>query len=134
MAAFDAPNRETCVVSRPSTTTPLQALVLLNDTQFVEAARAFAERMIDHSTSDQDRLDWAFAECLSRPPSATERDVLERTLQRERERYTANSTAAAELLEVGESPRNEDIPLEEHAAWTQVASLLLNLSETVTRN
>ncbi|MGD9633797.1 MAG: PSD1 and planctomycete cytochrome C domain-containing protein [Pirellulales bacterium] len=134
MAAFDAPNRETCVVARPSTTTPLQALVLLNDTQFVEAARAFAERIVEHSPDDGERLDWAFAECVSRAPSASEREILGRTLARERQRYADDVAAADALLAVGESPRDAKIPAAEHAAWAQVATLILNLSEAVTRN
>jgi hypothetical protein len=134
MVAFDAPNRETCVVSRPSTTTPLQALVLLNDVQFVEAARAFAERIIARSEHEADRLRWAFAECTSRPPTDKEFAVLKNALARERARYAADETAARRYLANGESPRNENIPVAEHAAWSQVAALLLNLSETVTRN
>jgi hypothetical protein len=134
MVAFDAPNRETCVVARPSTTTPLQALVLLNDVQFVEASRAFAERIIASADHDADRLRWAFAECISRPPSDDEFAVLDRALQRERTRYAADESAAREYLANGESPRNETIPITEHAAWSQIAALLLNLSETVTRN
>ena len=70
MAAFDAPNRETCTVSRPSTDTPLQALVLLNDVQFVEASRALAERIIQHPGDDATRLKWAFEEVTSREPHA----------------------------------------------------------------
>ena len=134
MVAFDAPNRETCVVSRPATTTPLQALVLLNDVQFVEAARAFAERIIARTDHDADRLRWAFAECVSRPPSDEEFAVLTRALQRERARYAADESTAREYLANGESPRNENIPAPEHAAWSQIAALLLNLSETVARN
>jgi hypothetical protein len=134
LAAFDAPNRETCVVARPSTTTPLQALVLLNDTQFVEAARAFAERIVAYSQDDHERLKWAFAECNSRSPSSVELEVLSRALERERRRYAEDEQAAGDYLAVGESPRDQAIPLAEHAAWAQVASLLLNLSETVTRN
>jgi hypothetical protein len=134
MVAFDAPNREICVVARPSTTTPLQALVLLNDVQFVEASRAFAERIIAHSDHDADRLRWAFAECTSRPPTDEEFAVLERALQRERIRYTSDESAARRCLANGESPRDERIPVAEHAAWSQIAALLLNLSETVTRN
>jgi hypothetical protein len=134
MVAFDAPNRETCVVARPSTTTPLQALVLLNDVQFVEASRAFAERIVSYADQDADRLRWAFAECVSRPPSDTELMVLSNALERERTRYTADESAAREYLANGESPRNENIPVPEHAAWSQIAALLLNLSETVTRN
>src|SRR5690606_12099396 len=72
MAAFDAPNREICTVQRASTTTPLQALVLLNDVQFVEASRALAERMIRRSNDDAARLRWGFEECTSRPPTDEE--------------------------------------------------------------
>jgi hypothetical protein len=134
MVAFDAPNRETCIVARPSTTTPLQALVLLNDVQFVEASRAFAERIIAHSPHDADRLRWAFAETTSRIPSDPEFAVLTRALDRERAHYAADESAAVEYLANGESPRDESIPVAEHAAWSQLAALLLNLSETVTRN
>jgi hypothetical protein len=134
MVTFDAPNRESCTVARPSTTTPLQALVLLNDVQFVEASRAFAERIIAHSDRDADRLRWAFVETLSRPPSDAELTVLVNALDRERKRYAANLAAAEVYLANGESPRNEEIPVAEHAAWSQVAALLLNLSETITRN
>jgi hypothetical protein len=134
MVAFDAPNRETCVVARPNTTTPLQALVLLNDVQFVEASRAFAERIIDRSEHDADRLLWAFAETISRPPTDDEFAVLERAIARERARYADDEAAARKYLANGESPRDETIPVAEHAAWSQVAALLLNLSETVTRN
>jgi hypothetical protein len=134
MVAFDAPNREICTVYRNPTTTPLQALVLLNDVQFVEASRAFAERMLKQPVDETERLRWGFEECVSRPPSNAELSVLTNTLQRERTRYAANPTAAAEYLANGESPRDEKIPPPEHAAWSQVAALLLNLSETVTRN
>jgi hypothetical protein len=134
MVAFDAPNRETCVVARPSTTTPLQALVLLNDVQFVEASRAFAERIVKHCDDDADRLRWAFAETVSREPSDTEFAILGSALQRERSRYAANESAAREYLANGESSRDESITVAEHAAWSQIAALLLNLSETVTRN
>lgn len=134
MVAFDAPNRETCVVSRSATNTPLQALVLLNDVQFIEAARAFAERIIHHTAGDLERIQWAFLECLSRPPSAEESAVLMHALERERQRYAADEAAAWEYLNNGESLRDENIPVDEHAAWAQVASTLLNLSETVTRN
>jgi hypothetical protein len=134
MVAFDAPNRETCVVARPSTTTPLQALVLLNDVQFVEASRAFAERILSQSDDDAGRLRWAFAECVSRPPSDAEFNVLKHALERELSRYAGNEVAARQYLINGESPRDENIPVVEHAAWSQIAALLLNLSETVTRN
>jgi hypothetical protein len=109
-------------------------LVLLNDVQFVEASRAFAKRIIDHSDNDAERFRWAFVETVSRPPSDAEFSVLSDALDRERARYTANESAARDYLANGESPRNETIPVAEHAAWSQIAALLLNLSETITRN
>jgi hypothetical protein len=134
MVAFDAPNREICTIARPTTTTPLQALVLLNDVQYVEASRAFAERILSQPMDEADRLRWAFEECVSRQPTNAELAVLTNALNRERTRYAANTTTAKEYLANGESPRDEKIPAAEHAAWSQVAALLLNLSETVTRN
>ncbi|MCA9259077.1 MAG: DUF1553 domain-containing protein, partial [Planctomycetales bacterium] len=134
LAAFDAPSRETCVVDRGRTNTPMQALVTLNDVQFVEASRAFAQRVLTEPGSDKDRLRRAVTECLSREPSDAELRVLTHALERERTRYVADLQAAESLLRVGEAPRNTDLAAPEHAAWTQIASLLLNLSETVTRN
>jgi len=134
MAAFDAPNRETCVVSRPTTNTPLQALVMLNDVQFVEAARCFAQKILMHAGNDSSKLQWAFLESLSRPASEYELGLLQKSLSRERSRYRKDKQAARALISVGESLRNRDLPVEEHAAWTQIASTVFNLSETVTRN
>jgi hypothetical protein len=134
LAAFDAPNREVCTVSRANTTTPLQALVLLNDVQFVEAARALAERALQRPGDDPARLRWAFTACVSREPQAKEIEVLTGTLARERGRYAKDPAAAEAYLRSGESPRDPRIAPVEHAAWAQVASLLLNLSETITRN
>ncbi|MCA8963295.1 MAG: DUF1553 domain-containing protein [Planctomycetes bacterium] len=134
MAAFDAPNREVCAVSRPATNTPLQALVLLNDPQFVEAARAFAERILHRRGDDRERLGWAFRSATSRLPEPAELRVLQRALDRERAAFAGDPAAAARMLQTGESPRDESLPVVEHAAWAQVAAMLLNLSETVTRN
>jgi hypothetical protein len=108
--------------------------VLLNDVQYVEASRAFAERILDQPADDANRLRWAFEECVSRQPTNAELAVLTNALNRERTRYQANPNAAEQYLANGESPRNEKIQTTEHAAWSQVAALLLNLSETVTRN
>jgi hypothetical protein len=134
MAAFDAPNREVCTVGRPTTDTPLQALVLLNDVQFVEASRAFAERIVRSAATDGARLEWAFRTATSRDPAADELVVLQRALARERVHFAAAPDAAARLLAVGEAPRDHALAPVEHAAWAQVATLLLNLSETITRN
>jgi hypothetical protein len=135
MMAFDAPNREVCTVARGSTTTPLQALVTLNDTQFVEAARAFAQRILTRDAATElDRLQWAFLEATSRRPDRDEVEVLHRALERERARYTQKPELAHDYLSVGESPISKAIDPVELAAWSQIASLLFNLSETVTRN
>ena len=134
MTAFDAPNREVCTIARGNTTTPLQALVTLNDPQFVEAARAFAERIQHQAGDDAAKLRWAFAESTSREPKPAELKVLQSALARERMRYTTHATAALVTLGIGESPRDQKLPPAEHAAWMQVATLILNLSESVTRN
>ncbi len=134
MTAFDAPNREVCTVARGNTTTPLQALVTLNDPQFVEAARAFAQRALHQKGDDAGKLRWAFTEATSREPKPAELAVLESALTRERSRFSSKPGQAEEILSVGESPRDETLPAAEHAAWMQIASLLLNLSESVTRN
>ncbi|MFM7051631.1 MAG: DUF1553 domain-containing protein [Planctomycetota bacterium] len=134
MATFDAPNRETCTVDRAATNTPLQALALLNDVQFVEAARAFAERVMRRAGGDAERLSWAFAESTGRVPSAREQEVLALALARERAAFAAEPARAQALLAMGESPRDASLASAEHAAWTQVAALILNLSESITRN
>ena len=134
MVSFDAPNREVCTVDRANTNTPLQALVLLNDVQYVEAARAFAQRIMQQSGDDSAKLSWAFLQATARVPKPREIEVLARALARERAHFAVNEVAARELLAHGESARDDTLPISEHAAWTQVASLLLNLSETVTRN
>ncbi|MCY2956025.1 MAG: PSD1 and planctomycete cytochrome C domain-containing protein [Planctomycetota bacterium] len=134
MAIFDAPNREVCVVDRTNTNTPLQALVLLNDVQFVEAARAFAERILHRAGTEDERLSWAFAEATSRACQPRELAVLHSTLARERRMFAAQPDQATRLLATGESLRDTSLAPVEHAAWMQVAALLLNLSETITHN
>jgi hypothetical protein len=135
LAIFDAPNREVCAIGRSATNTPLQALVLLNDPQFVEAARAFAQQLLQTSYPDDSaRLAAAFSRMTGRPATAAEQAALQKALVRERQRYQADPAAAGSLLAIGESPRDPALPAPEHAAWTQVASLVLNLSETVTKH
>jgi hypothetical protein len=130
--AFDAPDRGACTVQRPRTNTPLQALTLMNDPVYVEAAAAFAGRMVlDCSSSERDRIEYAFRRCLARPPAPAEVAVLERIYREELARYRANPAAARKLLEDG--PRPEGVDLPQLAAWFQVASVLLNLDETITK-
>jgi hypothetical protein len=132
LAVFDAPNREVCAIGRASTNTPLQALVTLNDAQFVEAGRAFAERLAKVAGNDDAKLTEGFLRATGRKPVEQELTVLRGTLERERKRYRADSAAASALLATGESPRDASIDPAEHAAWAQTCSLLLNLSESLT--
>ncbi len=134
LLAFDAPSREECVCERPRSNTPQQALVLLNDPTFVEAARVFAERIVrDGGDSDSDRLGWAFRRALSRSPRSEELTVLSDLLSKHRATYTADPAAAEKTAASGESPRAKGLDAIEVAAWTSIARTLLNLHETMTR-
>jgi hypothetical protein len=131
---FDVPFRETCVVRRARTTTPLQALNLMNDPTYVEAARALAQRLLREVPGPADtRIDFGFRWVTARSPSASERNILRRGLDRARAAYRADPAGAGELLRVGASPADPALDPAELAAYTLLASTLLNLDETVTR-
>jgi hypothetical protein len=133
-AIFDAPSREECTVLRARTNTPLQALVTLNDVTFVEAARVLAQRVLTTGPRDLDgRVTFAFRTVLARSPTAAERAVLARQYDRLHARYQADPKAAAVLVTAGRFPPPEKLNPVEHAAWTALANLLLNLDETITR-
>lgn len=135
LATLDAPDRETCVVRRSRTNTPLQALVLMNDPTYVEAARKFAERIIlEGGANTDDRLKFAFRTVTGRPIQERELTILSKTFDKQLERFTKDTDGAKKLLTVGESPRSEKIPPAELAAWTMLANTLLNLDEVLTRN
>ena len=135
MILLDAPSRESCVVQRSRTNTPLQALVLLNDPQFVEAARAFAQRLLTSGARDSAaRIDLAYRLATGRKATAHEIAVLQGILAKEQARFASDEAQAKALLAVGDSPRDETIPPVEHAAWTSAAQVILNLDETVSRN
>ena len=135
MAAFDAPNREMCTVDRGATNTPMQALVTLNDPQFAEAARVLAESLLqdESATDDHSRIRLAFERIVSRLPSDPELKAVAELLESERARYRETPDDAIRAVSIGESPQAKEIDAVEHAAWTQVAALLLNLSEALTR-
>ncbi|MDF1841875.1 MAG: PSD1 and planctomycete cytochrome C domain-containing protein [Rubripirellula sp.] len=134
MSTFDAPDRETCQVRRARTNTPLQSLVLMNDVQFVEAARKFAERVItEGGIETADRIEFAFRTVTSRKPTESERESLERMLAEARREFTANPEAATKLLATGEAPSHPKLEPLDVASWTMLTHLLLNLSETVTK-
>lgn len=134
IVGFDSPTRETCVVRENRTNTPLQALDLMNDVTYVEAARKLAERMIHEggSTPDQ-RIDRAFELVLARPAKPEERRLLIAALSRFEKHYRANKKDAMDFLSEGKSPRADDIPSFELAAYAAVASVILNFDETVTK-
>ncbi len=134
LAAFDAPSREECTADRPRSNTPLQALALLNDPTYVEAARALAELLLRQAVDDGSRLDLAYLRVLSRPLRDTERAVLLDLVQRHRDQYRRDPGAAVALIQIGARPVPSDIDTAELAAWTSVARALLNLHETITRN
>ena len=137
MLVFDAPTREVCAVGRPRTNTPLQALALMNDVTYVEAARGLAERVLlaieSGPEADGERLEHAWRTVLSRPPSDGERERMLEFVRDERTRMLKQPERAEALLSVGESERSGELNAIDHAVWTLVASLLLNLDETITR-
>ncbi len=134
MQIFDAPTREKCTVQRARTNTPLQALVTLNDVQFVEAARNFAQRIIIEGGDDNvPRIKFAFRSVTARVPTDDEVAVLEEVLVAASYQYEQDAEAAKKLVSLGESPRDESIGVSDHAAWTIVASAILNLDEALTR-
>jgi hypothetical protein len=134
LATFDAPSRENCTVRRPRTNTPLQALALMNDKQYVEAARKLAGRMIkEGGGTTAERLNYGFRLATARTPTAREMEVLDKTLQKQLQVFTADKAAADKLLSYGDSPKSTDMDSAEHAAWTMIANLLINLDETITK-
>jgi hypothetical protein len=135
MVNLDAPNREQPCARRDRSNTPLQALQLLNDTQHVEASRVLAERVIsDGGATADERVKFAFKLLLSRPPTDKELAIVTGELTKHTQRYANNPDDAAKLLAVGERKANPKLKADEVAAWTLVASMLLNLDETLTRN
>jgi hypothetical protein len=135
LLAFDAPSREECTVERPRSNTPLQALVLLNDPAYVEAARVFAERIVrEGGKGTEQRLQYAYRRALGRNPQAAEVTVLSELYERHRKQYQADNSATLAAISVGDYPVPKDLDAAELAAWTSVTRVLLNLHETITRN
>ena len=134
MVALDAPNREICMLRRQRTSTPLMALVMLNDPTFVEASRVLAQRiLLEAGPQPEDCIRLGFELALSRPPNAGELAELRSLYERQLAVYQADGEAAEKLVTFGESPRDADLPLDQHAAMTCVASVLLNLDETISK-
>jgi hypothetical protein len=135
MSNFDGPNREQVCIVRERSNTPLQALQLMNDTQHFEAARALAERVIgEGGSTDDSRIAWLYRTVLSRRPASEELAVVRKSLEKQREIYRGDSSAADKAIRFGESSPKGVAPAVETAAWTMIANLMLNLDETVCRN
>ncbi|PQO35268.1 hypothetical protein C5Y96_09520 [Blastopirellula marina] len=135
MIIFDTPSRELCTIRRSRTNTPLQALVTLNDPQFVEAARALAQRLLLDPDAQEldDRLTKAYRLAAGVRPKPSTLEILAAAYRDELKYYESAPEQAAALLKIGESKRDESIPQAEHAALTIVMSMILNLDETLTR-
>jgi Protein of unknown function (DUF1553)/Protein of unknown function (DUF1549)/Concanavalin A-like lectin/glucanases superfamily/Planctomycete cytochrome C len=132
MTTFDAPSREGCLARRERTTTPLQALVLLNDPQFVEAARVLSEKLLDQRDL-ADRLTTAFRLATSRQPAAKELELLTRMFHEQKLSFEKRPQFADALLKIGERPRNAKLPAADHAALTVVIQAIMNLDDCVTK-
>jgi hypothetical protein len=131
---FDAGKRQTCEVKPTVTNTPLHALTTQNETLFVEAARAMAERVIQcGAQSPKERIDFAFRLVTARHPEPEELEVLLRRLKLLTDEFAADPEGAHQLLAVGDSPRDESLDAPEHAAYAALCGLLFNLDEALTR-
>jgi hypothetical protein len=134
MVAFDAAGRESCRVLHTRTNTPLQALALMNEVTFVEAARKLAERALrEGGPTPEERLGTVFRWVLTRSPTPDELRILSAGLTGHLEHYRQQPEAATKLLAVGEAPRDEAVDTTELAAYTAMANLILNLDETITK-
>jgi hypothetical protein len=132
MMTFDAVSREVCTAKRDVTATPLQALVLLNDPQFVEAARVLAEGLLRRfPASEADRTHEAFRALIGRQPDETEARILARLFTEQRAVFAKNPDDAGRFLRVGDSAFDERLPRADLAAMTTVVSAIMNLEEFV---
>jgi hypothetical protein len=134
MDAFDAPTRDTACTRRQRTDTPLQALVTMNDPQWVEASRALAQRLIEQGGKQPaERIKYLSDLVLAHDPSPQMEAVLQQSLDEMQKHYAADPAGAHDLIAVGEKPRDPAIPAPELAAWTMVVSEVLNLDETLNK-
>jgi len=134
LATFDAPDREKCAARRALTNTPLQALTLMNDPTYVEAARALAQRaLLEGGKDDKSRVIYAFRLATARRPTGKEVGVLRELLKGRLRSFAGDRRSAVKLIGVGESSRDSRLDPAVLAAWTTVASVILNLDETITK-
>jgi hypothetical protein len=131
---FDESKRQTCQVRRSRTNTPLHALITLNDITYIEAARALAQRvLIEGGSDDKARTAYAFRLATTRAPKPNERAVLLKSIQKLRATYANDPAAAKALLTIGDSKRDEKLNPTDHAAYTVLCNMILNLDEVITK-
>jgi hypothetical protein len=133
MEIFNAPTRESFCVRRDRTNTPLQALVLLNDPQFIEASRELATRALKNQAEFDARLDFITERLNGRKFSDAERKIVRRSFDTALANFKANKEEAMQLVTTGATPPGQELDMPELAAWTLTASQILNLDETITR-
>jgi hypothetical protein len=134
MMTFDSPNREQCAVFENRTNSPLQALDLMNEVTFTEASRKLAERMMtEGGSTPQTRLEYGFTLAVARKPVARQQEILLKTFRQLEANYRADPKAADDYVRTGDSPVNLSLNSSELAAYTGIASLILNLDETMTK-
>lgn len=133
LLTFDGPTREKCTVRRARTNTPLQALVLLNDTTYIEAARALAALALDRPGDDATRMDFIFRRTVCRSPDNAEAGMLHALLLRQRQHFKQHPENASRLIQTGTTAAGRDMDPLELSAWTIVAQTVLNMDETITR-
>jgi hypothetical protein len=134
MNTFDAPSRESCIVRRERTNTPLQALLLMNEPQFVEAARTMAQRtMKEGGVTTESRLVYMFRLTTARQPDAKEIAELLAAYLDHLANYTRDAAKATQLISLGESRPDAKLNPSELAAWTMIANLLLNVDEVINK-
>jgi hypothetical protein len=131
---FDGAKRQTCEVKPTRTNTPLHALTTLNETTFVESARAMAEHVINGTESRQQRVQNAFRMATGRRATGNEVELLTKRIDSLRKDFAENIEDAKALLSVGDSPRDEKLDVAQHAAYAVVCSVLLNMDETLSRH
>ena len=133
MTSFDAPNRESYCLQRERSNTPLQALTLMNDVQFFEASRAFAQHILSSQPDTETRLTALMRSATGRQPEEVERDIMRRALGKHHAHFKSHPEEAQKAITYGESKPDPKLDPAELAAWTMVANLVLNLDEVVTK-
>ncbi len=134
LTLLDAPSRESCTPRRSRTNTPTQALALMNDVQFVEAARHFAALVMKQGGAQpEQRAAYMFRLATSREPKEKELALIMKSYEKHLADFRADAEAAKKFLSLGDSPRDESLDITEHAAWTMVGNLILNLDEVLTK-